>query len=132
MPDQANIDTLIQIIKGFNEDNIADASGGCHPDLTYIVRGRASVSGTYRGVDAFAAALRRIKALTNGTMTYTPEVILSEGDVVMTFARITGRRADGRTYDNHHAYLYRFHDAKLLEGQSIPVDQYAFDAFFAD
>jgi ketosteroid isomerase-like protein len=39
---------------------------------------------------------------------------------------------DGRSYDNYQAYLHRFRDGKLLEGQTIPVDQCAFDAFLAD
>jgi hypothetical protein len=41
-------------------------------------------------------------------------------------------RDHGRTYDNHQAYLYRFTDGLLSEGETIPVDQRAFDAFTSD
>jgi hypothetical protein len=48
---------------------------------------------------------------------------------VMAYMRVHGSRPDGRTYDSHQAYLYRFTDGLLSEGQGIPVDQKAFDEF---
>ncbi len=65
-------------------------------------------------------------------MTMEPEVILSDGDVLTLYVRVHGSRSDGRTYDNHQAYLYKFIDGLLIEGQTIPVDQQAFDAFTSD
>lgn len=129
--EQQNIDTLMRVLDGFNRNDIDAAAEGLDPDVVYIVRGRASVSGTYRGAAAFASALRRVKELTNGTMTVRPEVVLAKGDEIMMYMRVTGSRPDGRKYDNYQAYLYRFRNGKVLEGQTIPVDQHAFEEFLA-
>jgi hypothetical protein len=53
-------------------ETINAAAEGLDPDVTYIVCGRASVIGTYRGRDAMASVLRRVKELTRGTMTAKP------------------------------------------------------------
>ena len=70
--------------------------------------------------------------MTDGTIAGQPEVVLAEGDNIMMYAHVTGSRPDGRRYDNDQAYLYRFRDGKLIEGQTIPVDQHAFEEFLAD
>lgn len=43
--------------------------------------------------------------------------------------RVPGSRPAGRTYDRHQASLHRFVDHLLNEGQTIQVDQYAYDEF---
>ena len=64
-------------------------------------------------------------------MAATPEVMLSGGDNVMAYLHVTDTRPDGRTYDNYQAYLYRVRDGRLREGQTITVDQAAFEEFLA-
>ena len=78
-----------------------------------------------------ADALRMVKEATDGTMAATPEVMLAGGDDVMAYLHVTGSRPDGRTYDNYQAYLYRVRDGRLREGQTITVDQAAFEEFLA-
>ena len=132
MSEKKNLDTLMAVLTGFNNNDITAAAEGTHPDVTYIIRGRSIVSGTHRGREAFADVIRRVKELTNGTMSAKPEVVLAQGDEIMMYMHVTGRRSDGRTYDNYQAYLYRFRDGKLFEGQTIPVDQHAFEEFLVD
>ena len=38
----------------------------------------------------------------------------------MAYMRVHGSRPDGRTYDRHQAYLYRFTDHRLIEGRPSP------------
>ena len=132
MSDNSNIDKLITTLAAFNKNDIAAASEGLHPDITYIIRGRATVSGVYKGPESVATVLTRIKELTNGTLIGKPEVILAQGDEIMMYMLVSGTRPDGRSYENYQAYLYRFKDGKIIEGQTIPVDQYAFEQFFMD
>jgi hypothetical protein len=40
-----------------------------------------------------------------------------------------GSRPDGRTYDNHQAYVYRITNGLLIAGHTIPVDEKALDEF---
>ncbi|MGO9038292.1 MAG: nuclear transport factor 2 family protein [Steroidobacteraceae bacterium] len=133
MSAKENLDTVRAVLSGFNNNNAAAAlNDTVHPDLRYTIRGRATVSGMYVGRKAMADAVRQIKELTNGTMTAVPEVVMAEGDNVMAYMRVTGERSDGRTYDNYQAYLFRFREGKLIEGQTIPVDQHAFEEFLRD
>lgn len=132
MSEKLTTEALMKALKAFNENDLETAATLVHPDVTYIVRGRAAISGVHHGVEGFRAALQRVRELTAGTMTATPEVVLAEGDDIMMYMRVTGTRPDGREYDSHHAYLYRFREGKLIEGQTIPVDQAAFEGFLAD
>jgi len=127
-----NLKTLMAVLDAFNRNDIDAAASGVAEDVVYIIRGRSPVSGTFRGQQAFADVLRRIKQMTDGTMAGKPEVVLADGDNIMMYMHVTGTRPDGRRYDNDQAYLYRFRDGKLIEGQTIPVDQHAFEAFLAD
>ena len=132
MAENENLKTLMAVLDGFNRNDIEAAARGLAADVVYIIRGRSPVSGTYRGRQEFADVLRRIKHMTGGTMAWKPEVVLADGDDIMMFMHVTGARPDGRRYDNDQAYLYRFREGKLAEGQTIPVDQHAFEEFLAD
>jgi ketosteroid isomerase-like protein len=132
MFENPNVITLMSVLDAFNRGDIDAVVDKVDPDVVYFVRGRSQVSGTYHGPHELADVLRRIKELTGGSMSGTPDVVLADGDNVMMYVHVTGARPDGRTYDNHQAYLYRFLDGKLIEGQTIPVDQHAFEEFLAD
>jgi ketosteroid isomerase-like protein len=132
MAESDNLKTLMAILEAFNRNDIEAAARMVALDVVYTVRGRAPVSGTYHGREALAGVLQRIKDLTGGTMMGIPEVVLASGDNVMIYMKVMGTRPDGRAYDNYQAYLYRFRDGKLVEGQTIPVDQHAFEEFLAD
>jgi len=127
-----NLKRLMAVLDAFNRNDIDAAASGVADDVVYIIRGRATVSGIYRGRQQFAGVLRRIKQMTDGTMAGKPEVVLVDGDNIMMYMHVTGTRPDGRRYDNDQAYLYRFREGKLIEGQTIPVDQHAFEEFLAD
>ncbi len=132
MFDNPNVITLMTVLDAFNRNDIDAVVDKVDSDVVYFVRGRSQVSGTYRGPSELAGALRRINELTGGSMSGTPEVLLADGDNVMMYVHVIGARPDGRTYDSYQAYLYRFREGKLIEGQTIPVDQYAFEQFLAD
>ena len=121
-----DVETLMAIISAFNNDDL-DGLRLVHDDLTYFIRGHGPFAGTDHGVETVGDVLGRIRAATGDTMTAEPEVVVASGDDVMAYMRVHGSQPDGRTYDNHQAYRYRFVDGLLKEGQTIPVDQRAFD-----
>ena len=126
-----NLSILRAALAAFNDNDIDRLTQYVHEDVVYIIRGRSRLRGTYRGREAMADALRMVKEATDGTMAATPEVMLAGGDDVMAYLHVTGSRPDGRTYDNYQAYLYRVRDGRLREGQTITVDQAAFEEFLA-
>lgn len=127
-----NVQAIIAILAAFNDGDVDAEFSLVDPEMTYTIRGRGPFAGTYRGVHAVVEVLRAIRTATDDTMTAEPEVLVSDDDHVMAYLRVHGSRPDGRTYDRHQAYLYRFADGRLVEGQTIPVDQYAFDEFTSD
>jgi ketosteroid isomerase-like protein len=128
----SNVETLRAILAAFNDNDFERGRSLAHPDLTYTIRGHGPFAGTFRGLEEVLGVLQGIRDATANTMTAEPEVIVSSEDHIMAYMMVHGSRPDGRTYDNHQAYLYRFTDGLLSEGQSIPVDQKAFDEFTAD
>lgn len=132
MPDNDDIAILMGALTAFNENDMDKVEQYVAEDVTYTIRGQASVSGVYRGRRAMGDALRRIKEMTAGTIATKPEVMLADSGTVMIYSHVTGSRPDGRTYAQPQAYLYRMRDGLLVEGQTIPVDQQAFAEFMAD
>lgn len=133
MNDEHDLSVILQEALGaFNRNDLEAISAYVAADVTYTIHGRASVSGTYRGVEGFRRALKSIKDLTGGTMQVQPELVLAGHNAVMAYMRVTGARKDGRRYHSHETHVYRFRDGKLFEGQAIPVDQLAFEKFFQD
>ena len=124
-----SIERVTAILAAFNRNDIDAIGEMVSPDLVYIVRGRASISGTHNGWRAMAGVLNQVKDLTNGTITGTPEVVLADENTELMYARFAGSRPDGRTYDSHQAYRYRLKDGLVIEGETIPVDQNAFAEF---
>lgn len=125
MSAEENIATIRAAIAAFNANDVAAMERYVHPDFVYTVRGQSSISGVYRGWDAWSRGIARIKDLTAGSMSATPEVVLADGESVMMYAHVTGSRPDGRTYVSNQAYRYRLKDGLVIEGETIPVDQQA-------
>ncbi|MBK6561298.1 nuclear transport factor 2 family protein [Candidatus Amarobacter glycogenicus] len=67
-----NIATIRAALAAFNANDVAALERLVDPDFVYIVRGHSSLSGEYRGWDAWAKGLARIKELTAGSMAATP------------------------------------------------------------
>ncbi len=132
MVEQKNVQTLRAVLQAFNSNDMEALTKGLHPDVKYVIRGRSQVSGTFTGLEEMAKALQRVRDLTGDTMRVEPEVLLSGGDHVILYARLTASRPDGRQFDSYEAVVFRFRGGKLAEGDSIPADQYAFDEFYED
>ncbi len=132
MANHDSLQVLTAFFEAFNRNDLKTAATFVTDDIVYTIRGRSTLSGTYRGYAAFAGAIERIKQLTGGSMTVKPEVVLADGENIMMYLQVSGSRPDGRRYESQQAYLYRLRDGKLAEGQTIPVDQHAFEEFFAD
>lgn len=126
-----NIERVRAAMPAFNQGDIEALGQLAAPDYTYTVRGQASISGVYHGWDAMSGVLARIRELTGGDIVGTPEIVLADDDNVLMYMRVTGTRPDRRRYDSHQAYRYRMRDGKMVEGETIPVDQQAFAEFFA-
>jgi ketosteroid isomerase-like protein len=126
-----NIQRYICVIRAFNENNLDAVEEICSEHVVYRIAGRSPIAGEYRGIEQFDRALQLVKELSGGTIKFEPQVVLADDQAVMVYGHATAQR-EGKTLDIDHAYLYRFdHEGKIIEGRTIPVDQYAFDEFWS-
>ena len=126
-----NVARYLELIRAFNENDLDRAKPFCAEDIVYRIAGRSPVAGEYRGIEEFSRALRLVKELSGNTISFEPQVVLADDRSVMVYGHATARR-EGKTLDVDNAYLYRFDGAgRITEGQTIPVDLYAFDEFWS-
>jgi ketosteroid isomerase-like protein len=120
---------LFEIVKAFNEGDLAALRESVSSDVSYVIPGRAAVSGEFHGIDAVVGAFARLRRLSGDTISAEPQLVMSDGDDVMFTARVTARH-QGRTLDVLNAYAYHFQDGRLVGGRLFPGDLHAIEAFF--
>jgi ketosteroid isomerase-like protein len=124
------VKTLLETLQAFNEEDFASIAERVDAEVTYRIPGQASISGEFHGVEAVTAAFRRLREHSGGTISVEPQVVLSDGEHVMFTARVTAEHQD-RSLDVVNAYVFRFRDGKLHQGQVFPSDLHAVEAFFS-
>lgn len=114
----------------FVQGDVAGLLGLFADDAVWHVPGMSAVAGHYRGRDELVAFLRRTAELTGGT--YRVELLWAVADDEHTVAvyRARGER-EGRTLDIEQALLVSVRGGLWVEIRAQPLDQAAFDAFWA-
>ena len=132
MPDQhENVQRVLKGMHSFNEDDIEGVKALYRPDMVYRVAGRSPLAGDYHGIDAYAAVVQRVREDSAQSMKFDADVVLADDHTVIMLVKTSGKR-NGRLLDSESIYIYRFdEDGMCYEGRTIPVDQYAYDAFWA-
>ena len=126
-----NLLRLRRSLHAFNKGDLEAAKEVFSETLVYYVAGKSLIAGEYYGIDQFFALLQRVKALSGGTLTLTPQIMLGDDKAIMMYVHATARR-EGKMLDIEQAYYYRFgENNKIVEGRTIPVDLYAFDEFWS-
>jgi hypothetical protein len=79
---------------------------------------------------AYHGALRHARNLSHNTLSLDPRAVLANDEYLLVYGRIRAERA-GRQLDCDHCVMFRIAGDKIVEGRTIPVDQYAFDDFWS-
>ena len=103
------------------------------PDVEWVIGGRTSLSGTYRGRDAVFGFLGRALAATDGTLEVRLRTLAEpEPGLVLALVRLVAQR-DGRSYDEPAVQQVQVRDglvvrcetytqhSRFLEALSEPV-----------
>ena len=120
---------LFEILRAFNAGDVETLRARVTPDVTYVIPGRAAVSGEFHGIDGVVGAFQRLRRLSGETIEVQPQLVMGQGDDVMFVARVTADH-QGRTLDVVNAYAFQFQDGKLAAGQLFPGDMHAIETFF--
>ena len=118
-------------IRAFNDNDIGAVSRYFSQNIVYRIAGKSPIAGEFHGIEQVAKALKLAKELSGGTIKFEPQEVLANDQAVMVYGHATAQR-EGKTLDIDHTYIYRFdEEGKIIEGRTIPVDLYAFDAFWS-
>ena len=100
-------------------------------DAVWHVPGSNAVAADYRGLDEIIPFLRRTAELTSGTYRVELLWVVADDEHAVAVYRAQGERDDGRRLDIEQALLIDIKGGRWLDIRAQPLDQAAFDAFWA-
>ncbi len=129
-PMHPNVAAYFRLIDAFNRNDLETVAAVLDPDIVYTIPGRSPVAAHTRGIPAHLEALRRTRERSGNTLRLEPRTVVAKDDRVFVFGRISATR-NGVQFESEHYVVFRFANGRIVEGITLPVDQYAFDAFWA-
>jgi ketosteroid isomerase-like protein len=118
------------MIAAFNANDLGAVEALVDPNLEYTLPGKSPLACWTRGVGAHLQMLKTARELSGGTLRLEPRAVAADGDYLVVWGRITAER-EGKRLNSDHCVMYRFSQGKIVEGRTVPVDLYAFDAFWS-
>ena len=125
-----NILAYRRMIGAFNSNDLGAVAALVDPNLEYTLPGKSPLACSTRGVGPHLQMLKTARELSGGTLRLEPRAVAADGDYLVVWGRITATRED-KHLDCDHCVMYRFSAGKIVEGRTVPVDLYAFDAFWS-
>ncbi|HUH14914.1 MAG TPA: nuclear transport factor 2 family protein [Gaiellaceae bacterium] len=99
-------------------------------DAVWHVPGENAMAGDYRGREEIVAFLRRTAEETAGTYRVDLLWVVADDEHTVAVYRARGER-EGRSLDIEQALLIELRDGLWADVRAQPLDQAAFDAFWA-
>ena len=130
MSDHPNAAVVREGFDRFVQGDIAGLVGLFADDAVWHVPGANAMAGDYRGRDEIIAFLRRTAELTGGTYRVELLWVVADDEHTVAVYRAQGER-DGRMLDIEQALLVELRDGLWTDIRAQPLDQPAFDAFWA-
>jgi ketosteroid isomerase-like protein len=115
----------------FVQGDVAGLLGLFADDAVWHVPGTSAVAGDYRGRDEIIAFLRRTAELTGGTYRVELLWVVADDEHIVAVYRARGERDGDRTLDIDQALLIELRDGLWADVRAQPLNQAAFDAFWA-
>jgi uncharacterized protein len=99
-------------------------------DFEWQVMGRFPYAGRYHDVEGLVALLKGVRDSSGDTFQMNPELSFGDEEAAVIVGHVTASRP-GKTLDAQNVFIIRCHDGRIARGWTIPVDQYAYDEFWA-
>lgn len=129
-PENPRVVTYRRMIAAFNSNDLSLVSQFVSADLRYTIPGRSPIAGTTLGVNEHLRMLKLARDLTSGTLKLAPLATAVDGDYLFVWGRLNATR-DNKYLDCEHGVMYRFAGDRVVEGRTLPTNQYQFDDFFS-
>ena len=131
MNDHPNAAIVREVVDRFVQGDVAGLVGLFADDAVWHVPGANAMAGDYRGRDEIIAFLRRTAELTGGTYRVELLWVVADDEHTVAVYRAQGERDGGRRLDIEQAPLVELRDGLWTDIRAQPLDQPAFDAFWA-
>ena len=115
----------------FGQGDVAALLGLFADDAVWHVPGANAMAGDYRGRDEIIGFLRRTAELTGGTYRVELLWVVADDEHTVAVYRAQGEREGDRALDIEQALLIELRDGLWSDIRAQPLDQAAFDAFWA-
>jgi ketosteroid isomerase-like protein len=115
----------------FVKGDVAGLLGLFADDAVWHVPGANAMAGHYRGRDEIIEFLRRTAEVTGGTYRVELLWVVADDEHTVAVYRARGERDDGRSLDIEQALLIDLRNGLWSDIRAQPLDQAAFDAFWA-
>ncbi len=125
-----NAQLLRRLFDAFAAGDREAVVAGFADDVTWRTPGSSQLAGEFVGRDAVLAQLGRSAQLTDGTYRVEVEEIMPGDHHASVLYRGTGSR-NGRRLDLRHLALYEIAAGAIRNVWIAPLDQRAFDEFWA-
>lgn len=116
--------------KAFAEGDLDLLNQMISPDVLWHIAGKSPIAGTYKGRDATLGFLGKVGESTGGTLKLSNYIFMGEGDRSVAIfnysASRKGKRISIEVYES-----MRWKDGMCIEHWGVPLDQYAYDQFWA-
>jgi len=125
-----NVVSYRRMMEAFNRNDLSTVSELVSAQVDYVVPGRSPLAGHTHDISGLLGMLRKSKELSQGTLRLDLRSVVADDEHLFAYGRIRAERA-GKKLDSDHCVIFRFENAKIVAGRTVPVDLYEFDEFWA-
>ena len=129
-PVHPNIARYRRMMTAFNANDLSVIHEVVAEHVEYIVPGKSAIAGHTHDIAGLISMLRRGKELSGGSLQLELRSVVADDQYLFVYGRIHAERL-GRVLDTDHCVVFRFEHEKIVEGRTVPVDLYEFDAFWS-
>ncbi len=129
-PVHPNVARYRRMMTAFNANDLSVIHEVVAENVDYVVPGKSPIAGHTHDIAGLIRMLSLGKELSGGTLKLDLRSVVADDQYLFVYGRIHAERA-GRVFDSDHCVVFRFEHGKIVEGRTVPVDQYEFDAFWS-
>jgi uncharacterized protein len=120
----------LKMVEAIQADDLDRAREFVTDTLEWQVMGRFPYAGRYEGVEGLAALMRGVREASGHTFSMITELTFGDDKAGVMVGHVTASRP-GKKLDAQNVFLVQCEDGLVARGWTIPVDQYAYDEFWA-